>query len=260
MTVIAQPDVALRRAIPTGRHFYVRMAAACVAVAVIGFAPTYWLPLVRGTLNVPPIAHVHATVFYGWTLLFLFQTWLAANRRLTRHRAWGVFGVALVTTMCFVGMAAAITSLKLSTADGFGPASQAFTIVPVSGIVFFAALFTLALVNVKQVETHKRLMLVATVSLLQAAVGRWFLLFLAPGTLGGGPVSPPPVVVTILPGLVSDLLIVAAMVYDRRTTGRVHPVYWIAGGALVALQVLRVPLSTTSAWTEIARWLSTVSL
>ena len=260
MAVLAQSEIALRMAATTARHFYVRIAAAAVAVAVIGFAPTYWLPLVRGTLNVPPIAHVHATVFYGWMLLFLLQTWFAANRRLTRHRAWGVFGVALVTTMCFVGMGTAITSLKQSTADGFGAASQAFTIVPVSGIVFFAALFTLALLKVKQLESHKRLMLVATVSLLQAAVGRWFVLFLAPGTLGGGPVSPPPVFVTILPGLVSDLLIVAAMVHDQRTTGRVHRVYWIAGGALVALQVLRVPLSTTPAWTRIAHWLSTVSL
>ncbi len=260
MAVLAQADVALPMAVTTGRHFYVRMAAACVAVAVIGFAPTYWLPLVRGTLNVPPIAHLHATVFYGWTLLFLLQTWLAANRRLARHRAWGVFGVALVTTMCFVGMATAITSLKQLTADGFGAAARAFSIVPVSGIVFFAALFTLALIKVKQVETHKRLMLVATVSLLQAAVGRTFLTFLAPIAVGGGPVSPPPVFVTIMPGLISDLLIVAAMVHDRRTIGRVHPVYWIAGGALVAQQVLRVPLSTTTAWTQIAYWLSTVSL
>jgi hypothetical protein len=163
--------------------------------------------------------------------------------------------------MCFVGMAAAITSLKQSTASGFGDAARAFAIVPVSGIVFFAALFTLALIKVKQLEAHKRLMLVATVSLLQAAVGRLVLVFLAPSALGGGPVvSPPPVFVTIIPGLVSDLLIVAAMVHDRTTIGRVHPVYWIAGGALVAQQVLRVPLSTTPAWTQIAHWLSTISL
>ena len=185
---------------------------------------------------------------------------LAANRKLTRHREWGVVGVALATAMCFVGMAAAITSLKQSTADGFGDAVRAFTIVPVSGIVFFAALFTLALTRVKQLETHKRLMLVATVSLLQAAVGRWFLIFIAPVPLGGGPVSPPPVFVTIMPGLLSDLLIVAAMLHDRRTIGRVHPVYWIAGGALVALQVLRVPLSTTAAWDRIANWLLTISI
>ena len=229
-------------------------------MAVVGFTPTYWLPLFRGTLNVPAISHAHAAVFYSWTLLFLAQTWLAANRKLTRHREWGVVGVALATTMVFVGMAAAITSLKQSTADGFGEAVRAFTILPVSGIIFFVALFALALIKVRQLETHKRLMLVATVSLLQAAVGRWFLIFIAPVPLDGGPVSPPPVFVTIMPGLLSDLLILAAMVHDRKTRGRVHPVYWIAGGALVALQVLRVPLSTTAAWTQVAHWLSTVSL
>ena len=244
----------------TAERFYVRIAAACLVVAVVGFTPTYWLPLFRGTLNVPAISHVHAAVFYSWTLLFLAQTWLAANRKLTRHREWGVVGVALATTMVFVGMAAAITSLKQSTAEGFGEAVRAFTVIPVSGLVFFVALFTIALMKVRQAETHKRLMLVATVSLLQAAVGRWFLIFIAPVPLGGGPVSPPPVFVTIMPGLLSDLLIVAAMVHDRKTMGRVHPVYWIAGGALVALQVLRVPISTTAAWTQVAHWLSTVSL
>lgn len=260
MKAIAEVGVSTQAADTTGRHFYVRMAAACAAVAVIGFAPTYWLPLARGTLNVQPIVHAHAAVFYGWTLLFLAQAWLAANRKLTRHREWGVFGVALATTMCFVGMAAAITRLKESTADGFGDAARAFSILPVSGIVFFAVLFTLALIYVRKPETHRRLMVVATVSLLQAAVGRWVLIVVAPDSLGGGPVGPPPVFVTVLPGLLSDLLIVAGMIHDRRTIGRVHPVYWTAGGALVGLQVLRVPLSATPLWTQIADWLLAVSL
>jgi hypothetical protein len=50
------------------------------------------------------------------------------------------------------------------------------------------------------------------------------------------------------------------MFHDRRTRGRVHPVYWMAGAALVALQIARVPLSTTTAWARIADWLLTVSL
>ncbi|CAA9354638.1 MAG: FIG00440904: hypothetical protein [uncultured Gemmatimonadetes bacterium] len=262
MTVLAPAPAPQRVAtgMATGDRFYVRIAGACLVVAVIGFAPTYWLPLVRGTLDLAPIAHVHAAVFYGWTLLFLLQSWLVAQGRLTRHREWGVFGVALATTMCFVGMAAAMNSLGRATAAGLGDAARPFSIVPVSGIAFFALLFTAALLRVRQPQVHKRLMLVATVSLLQAAVGRWFLIFLAPAAAGGGPAGPPPVFVTVMPALVSDLLIVAAMVHDRRTTGRVHRVYWIAGGALLALQVLRVPLSTTAGWARIADWLLTMSL
>jgi hypothetical protein len=36
------------------------MSAAFVAGAVIGFLPTYWIPLFSGSLAVPPITHVHA--------------------------------------------------------------------------------------------------------------------------------------------------------------------------------------------------------
>lgn len=260
MTAIAESDVARRVVVTTGQRFYVRIAAACVAVAFIGFAPTYWVPLFRGTLRVGPLAHVHGALFYGWTLLFLAQTWLAASRQFTRHRAFGVFGVSVATAMCFVGTATAINSLKQAEAAGFADAGRAFVIVPMSGVAFFATLFTIALLKIKRLETHKRLMIVATVSLLQAAVARWFVFFLAPVAAAGVAVSPPPVTVSVLPGLVTDLLLVWAMLHDRKTRGSVHPVYWIAGGAMVALQVLRVPLSTTTAWTNFATWLGTLAL
>jgi hypothetical protein len=56
-----------------------------------------------------------------------------------------------------------------------------------------------------------------------------------------------------------DLLIVAAMIFDRKSRGRVHPVYWIAGAAVLAVQLLRVPLSATSGWTRVTHWLVALS-
>ncbi len=44
-------------------RFYLMMAVVFAVVAVLGFAPTYWLPLARGTLKVPPITHLHALFF-----------------------------------------------------------------------------------------------------------------------------------------------------------------------------------------------------
>ena len=114
-----------------------------------------------------------------------------------------------------------------------------------------------AVFNVRRPDVHKRLLLVATVSTLQAAVGRWFVLLLAPrvAPAGGGPPAPPPLEVTIAPGLVVDLLIVAAMVHDRRTRGSVHPAYWVGGGAVLASQLLRIPIGRTDAWLATADWL-----
>ena len=253
MSVVAQPAIAMP-VTARGQRFYVNMAAACLGVAVAGFLPTYWVPMARGTLNVPPVTHLHAAFFYGWCALFVVQTRLAATRRIARHRELGLLGVSIATGMCFVGLGAAIGTLKRYQGSEMWDAAQAFSIVPVSGIAFFATVFAIAVARVKQPEIHKRLLLVATVSLLNAAIGRWFALFLAPPLPAGfqGAIAPPPVAVSIIPGLVADLLIVAAMMHDVRRDGRVHRVYWVAGGALVALQVLRVPFSATGAWADIA--------
>jgi hypothetical protein len=61
--------------------------------------------------------------------------------------------------------------------------------------------------------------------------------------------------VTIAPGLAVDLLLVAAMIHDRRTRGSVHPAYWVGGSAVLASQLLRVPLGRTDAWLAMTDWL-----
>jgi hypothetical protein len=78
MTTLTAVREAAFAATATDR-FYARMAVVCLAVGVIGFAPTYWVPLLRGGLDVPPLAHAHALVFYGWLLLFVRQSALAAS-------------------------------------------------------------------------------------------------------------------------------------------------------------------------------------
>jgi hypothetical protein len=252
MTVIAHPTLADRVVVTTPTNeFYSRMAYACLAVAVAGFAPTYWIPLFTGRIALEPILHLHAVVFYGWLTLLIVQSRLAATRRLTRHREFGVFGAAWATLMCCVGIAAAVNSINQSTAAGFGDRALAFSVVPITGILFFAVLFAIALLKVKQPDVHKRLILIATVSMLNAAVGRLFLLFLgAPAPAAS--VAPPPVAVTIPAGLIADLLLVPALLHDRKHLGRVHRVYWIGGAALLASQLLRVPVSQTAAWKAMA--------
>ena len=129
------------------------------------------------------------------------QTRLAASGAVPRHRELGVAGVALATGMFFAGTGLAISSVNRFEAAGFGDAARAFSIVSLTGIVLFAVLICLAIVNVKKPEIHKRLMLVATISILQAAVGRWFLLLFAPARAVGELAGPPPVGVTVISGI-----------------------------------------------------------
>lgn len=233
------------------------MALVCAAVGVIGFAPTYWIPLVTGTIAVPPIVHMHAVVFNGWLAFLVVQSYLAATRRLTRHRELGVVGVSLATAMVFVGVAVAINSMKEGAAAGFGDQARAFSVVPVTGVLFFATLVAIALLNVRRSDVHRRLMLIATVSILNAAVGRLFRL-----AIGAPPptttAAPPPIVVTLIAGLLTDLLLVPALIHDKVRLGRVHRTYWIGGAALLASQLLRPPIGNSDAWQAFAGWLMRV--
>lgn len=230
------------------RYFYFYMALSCMAVAFLSFAPTYWLPMASGSFPPMPVVHFHGMLFFAWTLYFAFQTWLAASGRTARHRTIGMIGVSLATAMTIAGFLVAVNVMKRSAAVGQTDAGIAFVIVPLSGILFFAVVFTLAVANTRQPETHKRLMLLAGISILDAAVARWFLTFLAPP----GPPGPPPVPVTIAPALVAYLLLVIAIVFDWRTRGRPHPVYIYGGAALLAIKLLNWPISETAAWHSLA--------
>ena len=230
------------------RYFYFNMALACMATALLGFAPTYFVPLARGSFSGAPVVHFHGLLFFTWTLYFSLQTWLMASGRTAWHRSLGIVGVSLATAMTIFGVLVAIEAMKRSAALGQADAGLAFAIVPLSGIAFFAVVFALAVGATRRPETHKRLMLLAAISLLDAAVARWFLTFLAPP----GPLGPPPVAVTIPPAFVAYLLLVVAIVHDRRRLGRVHPVYVYGGVALIAVKLLNLPISTTGAWHHFA--------
>jgi hypothetical protein len=230
------------------QYFYFYMALSCIAVAFLGFAPTYFMPMAAGKLPPMPVVHFHGLLFFAWTLYFAFQSWLAASGQIRRHRTMGMIGVSLATAMTISGFLAAVNAMKRSAAIGQTDEGIAFVIVPLSGLLFFAAALTLAIVYVRRPEIHKRLMLLAGISLLDAAVARWFLTFLAPS----GPLGPPPVPVTIPPAFVAYLLLVAAMIFDWRTRGRPHPVYVYGGIALVAMKLLNWPISTTAAWHSFA--------
>jgi len=100
-----------------------------------------------------------------------------------------------------------------------------------------------------------RLMLLASISILQAAVGRTVRAIIAPDAPRPGLGPPAPVEVTYLPAAIVDLLLVAAIVFDWRARGKVHPAYLVGGAALVLIQFGSGPMSETPLWQGFLDWL-----
>ena len=246
---------------PLEDRFFVAMAGVCAVIAFTGFAQTYWLQVPAGTFNGSPLVHLHGLLFSLWTLFFLSQATFIATGRYMDHRAWGLFGIALATAMLFTGLMVAVGGLQHRIEQGHGDAGRAFLIVPGSAMLLFAGFVTAAILNRRRSNWHKRFMLVATVSLLNAPIARFF--FLA--ATGGGPglrpgLGPPrPVEFSLMPALLGDLIIVLAILFDWRTRGRPHPAFLWGLGGLLAVQFLRVPISRTDAWLGFADFLATFS-
>ena len=229
--------------------FYAWMAAAAVATAFLGFVPTYWQPLAAGAFKANPVVHLHGIVFFGWTLFALAQTSLVPAGRVALHRSVGLAGISLATLLVVLGALAALNSLRTSVAAGEAAAGEAFLIVPLSLMLTFAVLFAAAVANIRRPERHKRLMLLATVSLLNAPIARPLLVWVWPLQPG----ATPPVWINVPACWLSYILVVAAMVYDWRTRGRVHPVYLIAFPVLIFVAWAVIPVSGTAAWHGLAR-------
>jgi len=251
---MSHPPIAARPPHAGRSWFYVWMAIACAVVAFAGFAPTYWLQLPAGTFVGSPLVHLHGLLFSAWPLYLIWQTTLAARGHSGRHRAWGLLGISLATAMVVVGFAVANGVLAARLTAGYGDRARAFHIASISMITLFAAFVSAAIVYVSRPEIHKRLMLLATASMLPPAVARLFFAV----TVGIGPglrpgLGPPRTLAgVLLPTLIADGVIVAAAIYDTRRRGRPHPVYLIGGAIMIAVQVARIPVSTTSWWYAVA--------
>jgi hypothetical protein len=211
-----------------------------------------------GTFVGSPLLHLHGLLFSAWTLFFISQASLIANRRYASHRAWGLLGIALATAMLFTGAAVAVGGFQDRIAHGHAEAGRMFLVVPISAILLFAGFVTAAMVQRRRSDWHKRFMLVATASLLNAAIARFFFLYLTgggPGMRPGmGPPRPPEFALTA--GLLADCVIVLAMLFDWRTRGRPHPAYFWGLGVILTVQILRGPVSRTDAWSAFADFLA----
>jgi hypothetical protein len=244
--------------------FYVYLSLIFILLAFGGFARTYLVPVATNQFDGASILHVHGILFFAWTILFAVQAQFVGRARVDLHRALGMIGISLATAMVCTSVALIVRGLNHGIAtDNFLAASR-LAIVPTTSITMFAVLFTAAVANLRHTETHKRLMVLATTTLLTAPMVRVFVTILAPGSDRPNFAAVDPALVetgligALIAALIVDLLIVAAIIYDWRTRGRPHRVYVLGGLFIIFIQVLRIPFSQTELWKSIASGIATL--
>jgi hypothetical protein len=225
------------------------MVCAMALVCIWGFVNTYFAPLLLGrrspfggsVADLSVIVHVHGWTFFGWYMLMVVQVFLVANRRMKLHRSLGVMSVVVVAAMVLTGVVVIAVNMHLAVAPDSPPLFRFFGQVILSTLILFLVFYGLAIRHRRQAEVHKRWMLSAGAVGLGAAAFRILL-----GYLGPTPLNVP------LGILLTNGFIVAGMLYDRRTLGHVHRVYWISlpMAASTELLFLILPHITPGAWIQ----------
>jgi FtsH-binding integral membrane protein len=212
--------------------------------AVVGFGPTYYF---AGIFNAPlpsRIIHVHGALFSCWILMLVVQNSLASAGRVDIHKKLGVAGFLLACLMVIVGWMAATDRLaRASAPPRFDP--YFFYIIPMTDMVIFATQIFFAYRMRRDSSAHKRIIYIATVGILIAAIARFPWSWVHRNA--------PHAAIT------SYAFLGVLMAYDFWSTRKIHRATIWASGFLIFVQQIRLPIGKTAAWHSFAAWVQSIA-
>ena len=233
----APPPAPSRRG-PYERAFFTGAAIIGAAVVFGGFSHSYYLKALFDSPALPSVVvHLHGVVMTAWFVLFLVQARLIAVGNVNLHRRLGMASIALVVLIVIIGTLTALYSGKAGRGPP-GPPPLAFMAIPLMGMVSFPTLYAAALYwRRTRTDIHKRLMVLASLSMLTPAIAR------VPFENGGVP---------LFFGLTYAILI-AVIAIDTLRNRRLHPAFGWGFVYVVATAALSFAIAFSPRWQAFAR-------
>jgi hypothetical protein len=158
-------------------RFFLGMAGLLLLILLVGFSRTLYLRLFFEVPSIPIYLHVHGATVTAWFVLLVVQASLVNVSRVDIHRRLGILGVVLGVAVIPAGLMATLQFIPRLPELGLP-----FEVAPrvVTWIVFvnfhmllgFVVFLVAALLNRAKADVHKRLMLLATISLIPPALAR----------------------------------------------------------------------------------------
>jgi hypothetical protein len=208
-------------AIRKGRYFFVSMAILFPILAALGFVPDYQM-FASENIKLHWFLHVHGLIMATWLGIFLAQTLFVAKDNVKRHRQLGqtgfVFGVLVWLSLVIITVRALIVNNPPEPSGQFD-----ILFIQLYLQVLFGLFFAWGMLVRRQAATHKRLLFLATMIVIQAGIDR----------------------IRFLPGLQEaiyvrfiylDILLVPLFIYDWLSLRRIHFITWFGTLLIVTLQ------------------------
>jgi hypothetical protein len=225
------------------RPFFATMTALFTAAMVVGFAHTYFLAGVFQAKLPNAIIHIHGAVFTAWFVLLLVQSALASSGRVDLHRKLGIAGIAIAALMLPLGLLATAEFVHREAAR---PGIRMMAIMPGAELFTFAGLATAAFLLRKRPAWHKRLILLATIGIIGAAVGR--MEFLPYWNFHGN-------AALRLAWAYTYSFLIPLIAYDLWSLRRLHRATLLGSAFIIGAHQLSLLVDTTPPWLAFAAWM-----
>ncbi|HVO48222.1 MAG TPA: hypothetical protein VMT29_18015 [Steroidobacteraceae bacterium] len=215
------------------RRLYTAMGILAVAIVFVGFSRTFYLREWFGSPPLSTLRYLHGTLMTCWYVLFLTQILLVSRHRTDIHRRLGILAGLTAAALLPVGAMTAIgfvTRMRPSPDDAADAAVIAgYDFV---ALTVFGLLVATALVLRQRSDIHKRLMTLASLSLLGPPLAR----------------------------LVSDehslwltyAFLMLPIAIDTWRHGRVHPAFAWGGALVLIISEVTLHYVTTPGWIAFA--------
>lgn len=227
----------LARQTPSEHHIYfILFSLTFASIVLAGFSRTFFIPVVRGTFSKPPVVHVHGALFFAWTALLVSQSVLAATKHLRAHRKVGLMAGWLVLPMLALGTIVAARDTVHHFRAGEGDAAVSFFYGELADLAMFGLLAGAAMLLRNKPDFHKRWVLLGSLGLIGAAIGR----------------------IPELRGFSLDIfigLIASMAVYDLFSRRSIHAATAIGAAVLLSFGLTEEFIGNTKVWLRAAHYM-----
>jgi hypothetical protein len=222
------------------------------ATAFWGFSYSYFMPVLAGAYpEVSPAVHVHGWSFFLWFLLLPLQALLMPTGQRRAHMTLGGASIALAVVMAYTGILVASVridqGLFAAEPDELTVFWKDFGQLIMYNMILFVGFYGTAIARRDQPDIHKRMMVLASASVLPAAIFRIIV------ALTGVYWLATPGWVMPAAFLLPAVFVVVGMAHDRVARGGIHRAYLVGLPVLLVVHGLGLLIAGTAAGDTVSR-------